>query len=180
MTTAQEIQDRGVKLFQRKDYEEASRAFAQAQSLYETDGKPDMAAEMQVNIALVHRALSEHQQALEIMQTAVRTFQQMNDRKRMAMALGNLGGVYAVMGDHEQAYSSYRTAADIFDEIGEKKLHGETLVAMGALQVKNGKLGAGAASYEVGLSELDNLSPSQRILKGLIGIRNRITGQTND
>lgn len=180
MSSAQELQDRGVKLFQRKEYEEASRTFRQAQEQYEADGKPDMAAEMQVNAGLVHRALGEQQQALEAMQAALRVFQGMNDRKRMAMVLGNLGGVYVALGDNEQAYNSYRTAADIFDELGEKKLHGETLVAMGALQFKEGKVGAGAASYEVGLNELDQLSPTQKVLKGLIGVRNRLTGQKND
>jgi hypothetical protein len=44
------------------------------------------------------------------------------------------------------------------------------------LQVRDGKLGAGAATYEAGLSELDNLSAGQRVLKGLIGIRNRLMG----
>lgn len=180
MSSAQELQDRGIKLFQRKEYEEAARVFHEAQQLYEEEGKPDMAAEMQVNVGLIHRALGEHQQALDAMQTALRVFQGMNDRKRMAMVLGNLGGVYAAMDDKEQAYNSYRTAADLFDELGEKKLHGETLVAMGALQFKEGKFGVGSASYEVGLNELDNLSASQKVLKGLIGIRNRLTGQRND
>jgi hypothetical protein len=47
---------------------------------------------------------------------------------------------------------------------------------MGDLQVREGKIGAGAATYEVGLSELDELTTGQKVLKGLIGIRNRLTG----
>jgi tetratricopeptide (TPR) repeat protein len=176
VTTASEYQEQGVQLFQQRDYEAAARAFVQAQEAYESDGKKDMAAEMQTNRGLVHRALGENQQALDIMQAALRTFQDMSDTRRTAMVLGNLGGVYATLGDKEQAYNCYRQAADIFEELGEKKLYGETLIAMGDLQVRDGKIMAGAATYESGLDNLDNLSASQKVIKGLLGIRNKLMG----
>lgn len=176
MSQAQDLQAQGVKLFQQQDYEAAARVFRQAQEAYEADGLRDMVAEMQTNIGLVHRALGENQQALEAMQSALLTFQELEDVKRAAMVLGNLGGVYVALNDREQAYNCYRQAADIFEEIGEKKLYGETLVAMGDLQVRDGKVLAGAATYEVGLENLDKLSPSQKIIKGLLGIRNKLGG----
>ncbi len=180
MSSAQELQDQGVKLFQQKDYEAAARVFQQALTAYESEGKRELAGEMQVNIGLVHRVLGEHQQALEIMQQALNTFQEMNDQMRIAKALGNLGGVYAGLGDREQAYNCYRQAADLFDALGEKKLHGETLIAMADLQVRGGKLMQGAATYEAGLEELDNLNAGQKVIKGLLGIRNKLTGTGKD
>ena len=176
MSTAQELQEQGVKLFHQKEYESAVRLFRQAEEAYEGENQLDLSAEMKTNIGLVHRALGENQQALDMMQDALRTFQSMSDQLRTAKVLGNMGGVYAALGDKEQAYNSYRQAADLFQELGEKKLHGETLVAMADLQVREGKIMSGAATYEVGLSELDSLSPSQKMLKGLIGIRNKLTG----
>ncbi|HLU09400.1 MAG TPA: tetratricopeptide repeat protein [Oceanobacillus sp.] len=176
VSTADQLQDQGVKLFRQKEYEEAARVFRQAQEAYESEGKGDMAAEMLTNVGLVHRALGEHQQALDAMQQALHTFQQLNDPLRAAKVLGNMGGVYASLGDREQAHNCYRQAADTFQELGEKKLHGETLLAMADLQVREGKLGRGAATYEAGLSELDNLTPSQKIMKGLIGVRNKLLG----
>jgi tetratricopeptide (TPR) repeat protein len=176
VSSANELQEQGVKLFQQKEYEAAARAFSQAVEQYGADGQPNMAAEMQVNLGLVHRSLGEHQQALDLMQEALHTFENAGDRLHTAMTLGNIGGVYAALGDKEQAYNCYRNAADLFDELDEKKLHGETLVAMASLQVRDGKLSAGAATYEVGLSELDSLTAGQRVLKGLIGIRNKLTG----
>ncbi len=176
MSQAQNFQEQGVKLFQQHDYEAAARLFRQAQEAYEADGDRALVAEMQTNIGLVHRALGENQQALESMQAALLTFQEMNDTRRAAMVLGNLGGVYAALGDREQAYNCYRQAADIFEEIGEKKLYGETLIAMGDLQVRGGKVLAGAATYEVGLENLDELNASQKIIKGLLGVRNKLTG----
>ena len=176
MATAKELQDQGLKLFQQKEYEAAKRAFEQARDQYEADNQPDMAAEMNVNIGLVHKLLGENQRALEMMQAALIVFQSMNDQLRVAKVLGNLGLVYRALGDNEQAYNAYRNAADTFEALGEKQLYGETLVAMGDLQVREGKIGAGAATYEVGLGNLDELSTSQKVLKGLIGIRNRFTG----
>ncbi len=176
MSTAQELQDQGVKLFQQKEYETAARTFSQAMEQYEADGNKPLAAEMQVNLGLVHRALGEHQQALDAMQAALHTFESASDKLHTAMTLGNIGGVYAALGDKEQAYNCYRNAADLFDELDEKKLHGETLVAMASLQLRDGKFTAGAATYEVGLSELDSLTPGQKVLKGLIGVRKKLIG----
>jgi len=176
MSTAQELQEQGVKLYHQRDYEAAARLFRQAMDAYGDENRKDMAAEMQANIGLVHRALGEYQQALDIMQPALRTFQEMGDRLRTAQVLGNLGGVYVELGDREQAYNCYRQAADIFQELGEKEHYGKTLIAMGALQVRDGKIWSGAATYEVGLENLSELSAGQKILKGLLGIRNRLTG----
>jgi tetratricopeptide (TPR) repeat protein len=176
MSEAQQLQEQGVKLFHQKEYEAAARVFQQAQEAYESAGQTDMAAEMMTNLGLVHRALGENQQALEVMQQALVTFQEQNDALRAAKVLGNLGGVYVALGDKEQAYNCYRQAADVFQDLGEKKLYGETLLAMGDLQVRDGKIGVGAATYEVGLNQLDELNASQKVIKGLIGIRNRFTG----
>lgn len=177
MLSARQLQEQGVALFQRKEYEESGRLFQQALNIYEGDGEIGLAGEMQANIGLVHRALGEYQQALETMERALKVFQQINDRLQMAKALGNLGGVYVALGNKEQAYNCYRQAADIFDELGEKKLYGETLLAMSDLQVRDGKLMVGAATYEAGLEQLEELTASQKVIKGLMGFRNRLVGR---
>jgi tetratricopeptide (TPR) repeat protein len=174
--TARQLQDQGIKLYQQKEYESAARYFQQAGEAYAAEGQRDMLAEMQTNIGLVHRALGENQQALDIMIQALRAFQEIGDARRAAQVLGNLGGVYVELGDKEQAYNCYVQAADAFEELGERKLYGETMLAIGALQVKEGKFMAGAATYEIGLREIDKLSPGQKLLKRVLAIRNRVVG----
>ena len=176
-TTANELQERGVTLYSQQNYEAASRMFQEALEAYEVEGRRDMVAEMQTNIGLVHRALGQNQQALDIMQESLRTFQELGDRLRTAQVVGNMGGVYLELDDKEQAYNCYRQAADIFQELGEKRMYGETLLAMGKMQLRDGKIMAGAATYEVGLAQLDDLTPTQKIIKNLLGVRNRLTGQ---
>ncbi len=176
MSNAQQLQDQGVKLFKQRDYEAAARTFQEAQAAYEADSDTMMAAEMGVNTGLVHRALGENQPALDAMQAALEVFQNAGDELRVAKVLGNMGGVYAALGDKEQAYNCYRQAADIFKDKSENKLYGETLIAMGDLQMRDGKLMSGAATYEAGLGNLDELSASQKMIKGLMGVRNKLTG----
>ena len=176
MTSPEELQEQGVKLYKQHDYEAAARLFQQAKDAYAGADRPDMAAEMQVNLGLVHRSLGEHQQALEAMQAALSIFQEQEDALRSAQVLGNMGGVYVALGDKEQAYNCYREAADTFEELGERDLYGETLVAMGDLQVRDGKLTSGAATYQVGLEQMDDLTTTQRIIKRLSGFVNRLTG----
>jgi tetratricopeptide (TPR) repeat protein len=175
-TTAHDLQDQGVKLFEQHDYEAAARLFQQAREAYGAASQDDMVAEMKVNIGLVHRALGENQQALELMQEALRTFQERQDHLRTAQVLGNMGGVYMALNDRDGAFRVYRQAADMFLEMGEKELYSETLLAIGRLQVRQGKIFAGAATYRVGLESKDQLTPGQKIIKRLSDI---ITGLNN-
>lgn len=173
---AKELQEQGVKLFQQYDYEKAQQTFEQAREAYEAEGNEALAAEMKVNIGLVHRAMNQGQLALEMMQEALTTFRDSEDALRMAQTLGNMGSVYAKMDDKEQAYNCYRQAADIFDELDETDLYGQTMLAMGDLQFRDGKIMQSAATYQVGLQQMENLTATQKAIKGLSGLINRFNG----
>lgn len=180
MSKGDELKEQGLKLHQQHDYEAAARLFQQAQEAYIAEDTKDMAAEMQVNIGVIHRILGENQQALDAMQSALRLFQEMGDKERVAKVLGNMGGVYTALGDKEQAYTAYREAADIFEELGDKQNYGETLVAMGYLLIGNGKWFAGATTIGDGLQFKEKLSTNERIMKGLAGVIGRIQGSPKD
>lgn len=176
MSTASDLKAQGIKQFQQKRHDEAGALFEQARAAYAAEGQAEMAAEMQVNLGLVYRAQGKTQQALDVMSTAYSVFEADDDRKRMAMTLGNMGAAYKALGDNEQAYRCYRDAADLFDALGEKTMYGETLIAMADLQMSERKVTSAAATYEAGLSELDELSASQKVLRNLIGLRNKMMG----
>lgn len=176
MSNASDLQAQGIQQFQKKHYDEAGALFRQAQAAWEADGQPDMAAEMRVNLGLVYRAQGEHQRALDEMSAAYAIFEDMGDQKRLAMTLGNMGAVCKALDDKEQAYRCYRDAADLFEALGEKAHYGETLLAIADLQMSEHKVTAAAATYEVGLSELDNLSASQKAIRNLTSLRNKLLG----
>lgn len=163
MATGAELQAQGVRLFERSDYEAAARAFYQAEEAFAAAQQLDMVAEMKVNQGLVHRALGEFQQALDMMQQALPTFQAMNDPLRTAQVLGNMGGVYMALNDHAKAFEVYRQAADAFRDLGETQMYAQTLIAIGGLQLRSGKLFEGAATFDAAYDLLDRLTLPQKI-----------------
>lgn len=175
MSTADELKDQGIARYQSKRYEDARRDFQAAAEQYTAAGQPDMAAEMLSNIGLVHRALDEHQQALDAFSEALRTFQDLNDLPRSAQVLGNMGGVFAELKDREQAYMCYRQAAEAFSEIGDNKKYGETLIALAELQMKDGKIMEGAALYEEALKHGEDLNARQKFARWAMSLRGRFT-----
>lgn len=175
MRRAKELQEQGVQLFQKREYEAAAKVFDQAKQAYLEADDDIMASEMKVNIALVHRELGEKQQALDLMQEALKFFKDKNDQLRIAQVLGNMGGVYLALQDKEQAAMAYREAADIFIELGEKELYADTLLALGNLQVREGKFVAGASLYQVGLGDKQQLNFRQRFMKRLSGFITSMT-----
>src|SRR5688572_21644501 len=135
-----------------------------------------MAAEMKVNIGLVHRSLGQSQQALELMQEALRLFQEKHDKLRTAHVLGNMGGVYLALNDKEKAENAYRDAARIFQDLGETEFRSDTLEALGRLQLTSGKYLEGALNYQTALSGRKNLSFTQRIILALSNFISRMLG----
>jgi tetratricopeptide (TPR) repeat protein len=177
MDTPEANRDNGIRYFDQRDYEAAMRAFEAARVGYEAAGQDDLAHEMLVNMGLVHRGLGENQQAIELMQTALRFFQAQQDTMRTAQVLGNMGSVYLALNDKEQAELAYRQAADAFRDLGEDRFYGETLLAMGDLKVRDGKLMDGASLYRVGLELLgDNLTSRQKVLKRISNLALRMGG----
>ena len=179
MATATELKQQGMDSYSRKDYDEAARLFQAAQEAFKTEEDKQVdAAEMSVNLGLVHRAKGEHQQALEAMESALSLFQEQGDALRTAQVLGNMGGVYLELNDNEQAFGCYRQAADVFQELGETQMYAQTLKAMAAIQVKSGKMMHGASTYEEALQHLDGeMNRPQKLLKRVIGWRNKVLGK---
>ena len=176
MSQASDLQAQGIKQYQQKRYDDAAGTFQQARAAYEADGQADMAAEMRVTLGLVLRAQGKTQAALDEMGEAYLVFEGIADQKRQAIVLGNMGAAYKALGDKEQAWLCYRDAADTFNEIGEQGMYGETLLAMADLQMSERKVTAAAATYEAGLSEIGELSASQKVIKNLISLRNKMLG----
>ena len=176
MPTADELKDRGVAEYLREDYGLAAETFREAATHYEANGAADMVAEMRVNLGLALHSLGQHDAALEQMTQAHAVFVEMNDRLRSAQALGNMARVYAGQGNSEQAITNYREAAAIFSELGDEENYGQTVLAIADLQLRGGQIMKAASTYEVGLDSIKNPNTRQRLMKNLLGLRNRLGG----
>jgi tetratricopeptide (TPR) repeat protein len=176
MSRADELRDKGIELFHQYDYESAARTFQQAREAYAEAGRNDMVAEMKVNIGLVHRSLGETQQALEMMKEALNMFRDTGDELREAQVLGNIGGVYSALGETEQAELSYRRAAGIFRDNDRHEMYADTMMALGTMLFKQGQFSNAAVAYQVALERKENPKGTQKILKMLVNLVNKIIG----
>jgi tetratricopeptide (TPR) repeat protein len=177
MPTGEELKNKGVAQFMQGDYEDAADTFKQAIAAYEGESKSDMVAEMQVNLGLALHSMGESEQALEQMNMAHAVFAQINDQSRTAQVLGNMARVYAKLGNSEQAMTNYREASALFMELGDEENYGQTVLAIADLQMRSGQLMKAAATFEVGLDYIKNPTGRQKMMKRLLGVRNKLTGQ---
>jgi len=179
-TFAQELKEEGLRLFQEGLYEEAIVQFEKAKNAFAAEGNDVEVAEMVNNLGVIYRMLGQWDEAIAALEEAKSTFVRLGDRSREAQTLGNLGGLYASKGERETSNECLRQAADIFSELGDEQRYGETLLALGVQEWKKGDRSEGLATYESGLHTLQKPTTSQKALRGLLGLRNRLLGTQKD
>jgi tetratricopeptide (TPR) repeat protein len=177
MSTGSELQIKGIRLFESGKYAEAAETFASAVAAYQAEGNTQLAAEMRVNLGLAQRELGDFKTAVAEMQTGLAHFRAAGDRLHEAQTLGNMALAYSKAEDHEQAQTLYRDAARIFREIGQDDYYGETILALGDMQFRAGKLLEALATFEVGLDYVRNKNQRQKLMKQLLLLKNRISGE---
>lgn len=175
-TTAHELKEEGLRLFQEGLYEEAANAFEQAKAMFIAAGNEIEAAEMTNNLGVIHRLHGKWDEAIANLEESREKFALLGDRDREAQTLGNLGGLYASKGERDKAQECLRQAADIFAELGDAQRQGETLLALGVQMWKTSDRSGGVAVYEAGLHTLQKPTASQKTLRGLLGLRTRLLG----
>jgi tetratricopeptide (TPR) repeat protein len=176
MPGADDLKDQGIQQFMQHDYEKAAATFREAIAAYDGAGAADMAAEQRVNLGLALHSLGQHDAALDQMQQAHAVFAQMGDTRRTAQALGNMARVYAKLDNTEQALTHYREASALFMEIGDEDSYGQTVLAIADLQLRSGSVMQAATTFEVGLDYVKQPNARQKLMKKLLGLRNRATG----
>jgi hypothetical protein len=61
--------------------------------------------------------------------------------------------------------------------LGDRQHQGETLLALGVQMWKTGDRSGGLATYEAGLHTMDEPSPGQKALRGLLDLRTKLLGR---
>jgi len=169
-----------MRLFQEGLYGEAAAKFEQAREGFVAEGNESEAVEMVNNLGVIHRMRGEWEDAIAALDEARAAFARLGDRNREAQTLGNLGGLYASKGERDRARECLRQSSDIFAELGDAQRQGETLLALGVQMWKAGDRSAGLAAYEAGLHALRMPTASQKALRALFGLRNRLLGGGGD
>jgi tetratricopeptide (TPR) repeat protein len=177
MSTGSELQIKATRLFEKGKYEDAAEVFTEALEAYQEEGTGELAAEMRVNLGLAKRELGDFEAAITEMQTGLAYFKETEDQLREAQTLGNMALAYAKADDEEQAQTMYREAGRIFREIGEDEYYGETILALADMLFRSGHLVEALATFEVGLEHVRNKNHRQKMMKQLLVLKNRLSGE---
>jgi len=174
--SAQELKTEGQRLFYEGLYEEAAAAFERARELFTTAGNEGDAAEMVNNLGLIHHTQGRWDEALAALEEARATFERLGNRSREAQVLANMSRPYAAKGEQEKARECLQKAADIFAALGDEQRRGEVLLEMSRQMWKSGARGDAVATFEAGLQTLEKPTISQKALRSLLSLRNRLLG----
>lgn len=177
MSTGPELQNKGIRLFEKGKFAESAELFVEAIETYGQEGDEKKVAEMRVNLGLAKREQGDYEAAIGEMQTGLAYFQEHQERLLEAQALGNMALTYLRAEDPEQAETMYREAARIFRELKENQFYGETIFALGDMLFRSGKLLEALAVFEIGLENVRDKSQRQKIMKNLLVLKNRIMGE---
>ena len=87
-TTARELKDEGLRLYEEGLLDEAAEAFLRARDMFTVERNDLEAAEMMNNLGLIHRGAGEFDEAAKLLEEAKSVFARLGDRSREAQALG--------------------------------------------------------------------------------------------
>jgi tetratricopeptide (TPR) repeat protein len=166
--TASQLQSTALNHYQKGSFADAAGTFAQAAEAYRAEGNVAMAAEMQSNQGVALRGLKDYAQATTVLETAIAELRKLNDTKRLAYALGNLGSVLLEANELPRAAETLNESLNLFDPQSEKQARSEVLRVLGEVRLKQGKYVDGMVDYEAGLRDEEKPNTQQKWLKKLL------------
>lgn len=166
--SAADLQKTALTHYQAGEFSKAVQAFEQASAAYTAEGDRALAAEMQSNLAVAHRALKDYPQALTIVEAAIAEFRALDDKHRLAFALGNLGSVLLETNELDRAGEALNESLTLLDPKADKDARSEVLRVLGEVRLKQGRYMDGLVNYEAGLRGVENPNTQQSWLLKLL------------
>lgn len=137
-TTADNLKQEGLRLFQRGDYDTALETFHKAAAAYATNGDATGQAEMYNNIGVIQRSRGRYDEAMQAFQQALTHCAVAQDINRQAQILGNQGDLYSAQGERDKAAHSYSDAAALFAQTDDSARQSQVLRALSLLRLRQG------------------------------------------
>lgn len=165
---AADLHNQALAQYQKAQHAQAGALFLQAAEAYRDENRPALAAEMQNNYGVACRAQKDYAAALSAIEAAISQLRALDDARRLAHALGNLGSVLLETGALSRAAEALNESLSLLDPQTEKAARSEVLRVLGEVRLKQGKYLEGMADFDAGLRNAEKLSPQQRWLKQLL------------
>jgi tetratricopeptide (TPR) repeat protein len=163
--------------YKSEEFIEAAKRFDAAAKAYTATGDLLTAAEMQNNQSVALLKSGKAPEALDAVRGTDAVFEAAGDSKRQAMAYGNIAAALDELHHPIEAMQYYTQSADILKQIGEHDLRAYVLERISALQLRTGKRIESLVTMEAAIDSKAKPSFKDRLLKGLMGIIHRLSGQ---
>lgn len=152
-------------------FDEAALLFAQAAEGFTLGRAGLLAAEMRNNRSVALLKAGKPEGALEAAQGTEQVFAGAGDKKRQAMAIGNVAAALEELGRSDEALAEFERSAAIFAEIGEGDLRATVLKAVAAIQLRRGRLAQSGLKMLGALEADEHPNLLRRALKSLLRLR---------
>jgi tetratricopeptide (TPR) repeat protein len=176
MTEPGDLANQAADLYKKGQFMASSALYSEAQQAYLGLDDPLTAAEMANNSSVAYLRGGDASAALQAAMQTDQTFAQAGDRKRQAIALGNLAAAHEALGNLQEALSCYQTSAELLKQIGDRESRSYVLKSISALQIRMHQPVEGMLSMQAALDNSPRLSAKERILKSLLDIPHRLMG----
>ena len=175
-TPKQNLKD-GQRAYKAGQYEKAARAFAGAAEGFQVAGKILEAAEMRNNQSVALLQANQPEQAKQAAEGTAQIFAEAGDRKRQALALGNLAAAEEELGELQTALETYTQSAKILQEIDAPDEYAHIMKAISALKLRQKNPIGALASMELGLESVEKPSLKQKLVKKMLKIPSNFLGK---
>jgi tetratricopeptide (TPR) repeat protein len=160
--------------YQNGDYAAAARAYQVVAQSYTSLGERPAAAEMQNNASVAWLKADDAKAAFAAAQGTPAIFAEIGDARREGIAWGNLAAALDALHRVPEAIQAYENAIQQLEKCGEREYRAYVFKALSALKLQSGKQIEAMALMDAGLSEIPNLSGSQKLLRRLLAFWRRL------
>jgi len=166
----QQIAKEAAAQYKAKQFEDAARKYQVAAEAYQAMGADGEAAEVLNNASVAYLQAGKAQAAFDCANGTEQVFEELDDKKRAAIAYANRAAALEALGEAEQAIADYQKSSDMFKEIGEDEMRLQVMQSLSALQLKTNKTLEALASMQIGVDGLKKPKGKYRLLKQLLKI----------
>ncbi|MDX5325959.1 MAG: tetratricopeptide repeat protein [Bacteroidota bacterium] len=131
----------GIGYYYLGNYQEAIRAWKDAEVVYDSLGEKKGVANMLSNIGAVYFNQGDNARALEVYLEGLRVAEEIHDTLRLATLNANIGAVYYdKAATHDKAQKYYREAIVLSETIGDRAALGTSYGNLGEIYMARGEL----------------------------------------
>jgi len=161
---------RAQEAYAAKRYTQCADLYTRAAEAWKTLGEDLRAAEMLNNCCVALLKAGNSEAALEVVEGTAVVFENANDTRRQALALGNQASALEELHRLNEALRLYQQAADLLKGSGEEEMRALTLKRISAIQIQLKKPVESLFAMDAAVETSMHHTWSERLIKRLMVI----------